>query len=489
MALDDVFELVQTPSCINAYWLHAAAQVESWESAKELPIPIWYDLYASTIQTYDARGQEFTQQRALIRRNLRENVSFCDRWTTKGIACVSPEREPTQIRRPGVQEKWNYLMQMSAQTCWFKPEDMARALVFEDEIRSVGDHLVEFKRDLYSAAYQAMHVVNSDKKWLGWLTAPGATTGYFRKNVPGETYTPPWRFAEMTESCSECVDTIYLDDSIDAATQILPLQVDHIKKLQYDIGYEQTGQEFAPVTIITDVETQMDVSEKSPFLINAALYQNRSGGILTPSLAGDFNISNFVKWKNDKLPLRYRVDPDQTGPNGEVVLVNVPPFLDVNNNAQGQRSEMNPDYLDADVAAFQINVVWEHRTFTPRRPVFGTQFGKMSIDDQMRGQFQWINTKDNTFNRTGDRGYFFIQDDMMFASNRYSVISNVVLSRRPADDAAAVINTQALREASAENEILTETCADMAPKPLSDEACALQPGGPGYTGGGCIGCQ
>jgi len=501
MPLEEVFELQQTPECINTYFLHAAAEIDGWEMAKTLPNPIWNDLYAGQIEPYDARGKEFTQVRTLVQRELREAVSFCSRWSPRGITCAPTERDPSPVRRPGMDEEWNYLYGFASQTCWYKPEDIARALVFMDRIKAIGEHLITFKRDLYAAAYQAMHVVNSKRKFLGALDTPAATEGWFGEYLPG-TFDVPWYFADLDESCGKCVDVIYVDPSITDVSQILPLQTESITELQSVTGYDKSGQNFEPVTIITDVDTQMSILRNDPWLTNANLYgRYGNGASMTKSLTGNFDMANFVTWKNDKLPLRYYHDATSTGPNGELVLRRVEPFLDRNATGDGQYSDLNPDYRDARKAPFQIDVVWDQRPFIPRRPSFGTEFGKMSIDDQKRGQFQWINTKDNTYNRTGDRGYFFIQDDMMFSSNRYSAVSAVILKRRPAVNFARIVNIQTTTPPTAVNEVLVQTCADMAPKSLSDEACAVplntgdDPayGGQGYAGasygGACNGCQ
>lgn len=492
MPAEEIFELVATPECINTYFLHAAAGIDGWDMAKTLPQPIWNELYSGTIETYDARGTEFTQVRTLVQRELREAVSFCSRWSSRGISCAPYERDPTQVGRPGMDEEWNYLYGFASQTCWYKPEDIARALVFMDRIKGIGEHLITFKRDLYAAAYQAMHVVNSKRKFMGALDSAVATEGWFGEYTPG-TFDSPWYFADLDESCGKCVDTIYVPTdgtTITNVSQILPLQTEMITELQSITGYDRADQNFEPVTIITDIDTQMSILRNDPWLVNANLYgRYGNGGSMTKSLTGNFDMAKFVTWKNDKLPLRYYHDTESTGPDGELVLRRVEPFLQRNATGDGQYSDMNPDYKDARKAPFQIDVVWDKRPFVPRRPSFGTQFGQMSIDDQKRGQFQWINTRDNTINRTGDRGYFFIQDDMMFSSNRYSAVSAVILKRRPAINFARIVNIQTTSEPTMTNEILTQTCADMAPKSVSDEACALQPNGPGYTGGGCLGCQ
>lgn len=431
----NIFGAVDTPSKINTLYTRAARVVEMFSSAKKLNKPLWCSMYEGSVSSYDITGKG-VQSRFLFLEQRRVNSRFTTDWQQHTNGCDPRNFDTQTLSRPGVSEKWAYLFRMQKNTPFYSLETIAaNTLNLAKRIEQDMEYLMEARYDIYNEFFLFNHLANSDRHFTTIRTsAPGAAvgTGYFSEKT--STGAPMFKWADASDKCSNSTDLLFLAPGLDSAN-IQPLTIPAIKQLQNELATLTRNYDLGTLTIITDAFTQEQIVKNDAGLVNALLWQAiQKGTALRSGLASDHNIVELVDWKIDPLPWRgYRFAAGDRGTPGtanhEHCIKRIDPWLDVATE-EGLETVPNPDYLNPDVATFQIDVPWVGETYSPMRAIVPDSVNKIKNAPQNWAQWEWLNIRDNDNNPFGDKGYFSLRDNLMAAPEPKSRISPIILSRR-----------------------------------------------------------
>jgi hypothetical protein len=305
-----------------------------------------------------------------------------------------------------------------------------------------------------------------------------------------------FRWANATDKCSKSTDKLFLAPGI-TYDKIQPLTVPAIKQLQNEMATLTRNYDLGTLTIITDAFTQEQIIKNDSGLVNALLWQAiQKGTALRSGLASDHNIVELVDWKIDPLPWRGYYDSASNVGSGatlEHCITRIDPWLDVATE-EGLETVPNPDYLNPDVATFQIDVPWVGETYSPMRAVVPDSINKIKNAPQNWAQWEWLNIRDNDNNPFGDKGYFSLRDNLMAAPEPKSRIAPIILSRRYPMQ-ANIITLPTIVAKSFVNQTSTTTCETVQWTQDSPD-CLFNASDPAYpsasstfANGGCTACQ
>lgn len=381
-------------------------------------------------------------------------------------------------------------MRLQKNTCYYNLETIAaNTMNLPKRLEQDMMHLATAKNDIYDEYFLINHLANSDVHFATWQLTGGENPTYtFSDRLPG-TYTPPFRWGRESDGCRFCGERLYLAPGITAA-EIQELSATALQILQAELANSTASYALNQLTIITDAFTKANLIRKDESLVNALLYKAiGNSGSLNPSLAANHNIIDFFQFEIDPLPWRGQYRPDLTSSDGEICIVRVDPFLD-RQIEEGVESEMNPDYNNPDIAAFQIDVPWLGPVYDPMRAIIPERVGQVRNHAQVWASWEWINNKDMEVNPHGDKGYFSLRDNMMSVPLPLSRRAPVILSRRPAHSFTfSTLNT--LSQATLSSQSPATTCESTQWK-QDDPYCTLNAAeGYGYdfSEGGCSACQ
>ena len=426
----DIFGVADTPNKINTLYTRAARVVEMFSSAKKLNKPLWCNMYEGAVSSYDITGKG-VQSRFLFLEQRRVNSRFTTDWQQHANGC-DPQNFATQtLSRPGVSEKWAFLFRMQKNTPFYSLETIAaNTLNLAKRIEQDMEYLMEARYDIYNEFFMSNHLANSDRHFTTIDNNTTPKTGYFSDKT--STGAPMFRWANAADKCSNSTDMLFLAPGLDSA-RIQPLTIPALKQLQNEMATLTRNYDLGTLTIITDAFTQEQIIKNDEGLVNALLWQAvQKGTALRSGLASDHNIVELVDWKIDPLPWRgYRFAAGDvgTGPTLEHCIKRIDPWLDVQTE-EGLETVPNPDYLNPNVATFQIDVPWVGETYSPMRAVVPDSLNKIKNAPQNWAQWEWLNIRDNDNNPFGDKGYFSLRDNLMAAPEPKSRISPIILSRR-----------------------------------------------------------
>lgn len=490
MAISDVFPLVQTPECLNAYYTRAARVIEMFKGVKDLPKRTWNRRYEGMVTSYDITGKG-VQSRILALEQRRENSRFCSDWQQWHNGCEPQDFNTQTVGRPGLSEKWAHLMRLQKNTCFYNLETIAaNTLNLSRRLEQDMQHLAGIKNDIYGEYFLINHIGNSDRRFAAYAYSGSGADAlvHFGEHTRG-TQTKLWRWGTDADGCRFCGERIYLAVGVEPSA-LMPLLSQSLQILQAELANTTASYALNQLTIITDAFTKADIIRRDESLVNALLYKAiGAGNQLNPSLAANHNIIDFFQWEIDPLPWRGRYDASLTSAAGEKCIVRVDPFVD-NRIEEGVESEMNPDYNDPDIAAFQIDVPWLGPTYSPMRAIVPERVGQVRNHPQQWASWEWINNKDMEHNVHGDKGFFSLRDNMMSVPEPLSRRAPVILSRRP----KFLFTPYALNSLStptASSETADTSCESIQWK-QDDPLCPLNAAeGYGYdfSDGGCTACQ
>ena len=489
----DIFGVADTPSKINTLYTRAARVVEMFSSAKKLNKPLWCNMYEGAVSTYDITGKG-VQSRFLFLEQRRVNSRFTTDWKQHSNGCDPQNFSTETLSRPGVSEKWAYLFRMQKNTPFYSLENIAaNTLNLAKRIEQDMEYLMEARYDIYNEFFMFNHLANSDRHFTTMKTS--GTTGYFAEKT--STGAPMFQWADNTTTgCSKSTDMLFLAPGLDHA-DVQPLTIPAIKQLQNELATLTRNYDLGTITIITDAFTQEQIIKRDSGLVNALLWQAiQKGTALRSGLASDHNIVELVNWKIDPLPWRgyyYAAGNRNLGGGVERCIKRIDPWLDVQTE-EGLETIPNPDYLNPNVAAFQIDVPWVGETYSPMRAVVPDQVNKIKNAPQNWAQWEWLNIRDNDNNPYGDKGYFSLRDNLMAAPEPKSRIAPIILSRRyPMESNIITLPTLDLPTFS--NGTATTSCETIQWKQNSP-TCLFNAADPAYPSaystfayGGCTACQ
>lgn len=490
----DIFGVADTPSKINTLYTRAARVVEMFTSAKKLNKPLWCNMYEGAVSSYDITGKG-VQSRFLFLEQRRVNARFTTDWKQHANGCDPQNFSTETLSRPGVSEKWAYLFRMQKNTPFYSLENIAaNTLNLAKRIEQDMEYLMEARYDIYNEFFMFNHLANSDRHFSTIKNADGVT-GYFAEKT--STGAPLFQWADNTTTgCSKSTDMLFLAPGLDSAN-VQPLTIPAIKQLQNELATLTRNYDLGTITIITDAFTQEQIIKKDSGLVNALLWQAiQKGTALRSGLASDHNIVELVDWKIDPLPWRgyyYAAGNRGSGATLEHCIKRIDPWIDVATE-EGVETVPNPDYLNPNVAAFQIDVPWVGETYSPMRAVVPDSVNKIKNTPQNWAQWEWLNIRDNDNNPYGDKGYFSLRDNLMAAPEPKSRISPIILSRRyPMESNIITLPTMALPTFS--NGTATTSCETIQWKQNSP-TCLFNAADPAYPSaystfayGGCTACQ
>ena len=494
----DIFGVADTPSKINTLYTRAARVVEMFTSAKKLNKPLWCNMYEGAVSSYDITGKG-VQSRFLFLEQRRLNARFTTDWQQHANGCDPREFTTQTLSRPGVSEKWAYLFRMQKNTPFYSLENIAaNTLNLAKRIEQDMEYLMEARYDIYNEFFMFNHLANSDRHFTTIRTsAPGAAvgTGYFSEKT--STGAPMFKWASAADKCSNSTDLLFLAPGLDSAN-IQPLTVPAIKQLQNEMATLTRNYDLGTLTIITDAFTQEQIIKNDSGLVNALLWQAiQKGTALRSGLASDHNIVELVDWKIDPLPWRgYRFAAGDRGSGAtlEHCIKRIDPWLDVATE-EGLETVPNPDYLNPDVATFQIDVPWVGETYSPMRAVVPDSVNKIKNAPQNWAQWEWLNIRDNDNNPFGDKGYFSLRDNLMAAPEPKSRISPIILTRRYPMQ-ANIITLPALTTYTLPAAATSTTTCETVQWTQDSPDCLFNASDPAYpnsgstfANGGCTACQ
>jgi hypothetical protein len=463
-------------------------------SAKKLNKPLWCNMYEGAVSSYDITGKG-VQSRFLFLEQRRVNARFTTDWKQHANGCDPQNFSTETLSRPGVSEKWAYLFRMQKNTPFYSLENIAaNTLNLAKRIEQDMEYLMEARYDIYNEFFMFNHLANSDRHFSTIKNADGVT-GYFAEKT--STGAPLFQWADNTTTgCSKSTDMLFLAPGLDSAN-VQPLTIPAIKQLQNELATLTRNYDLGTITIITDAFTQEQIIKKDSGLVNALLWQAiQKGTALRSGLASDHNIVELVDWKIDPLPWRgyyYAAGNRGSGATLEHCIKRIDPWIDVATE-EGVETVPNPDYLNPNVAAFQIDVPWVGETYSPMRAVVPDSVNKIKNTPQNWAQWEWLNIRDNDNNPYGDKGYFSLRDNLMAAPEPKSRISPIILSRRyPMESNIITLPTMALPTFS--NGTATTSCETIQWKQNSP-TCLFNAADPAYPSaystfayGGCTACQ
>lgn len=490
MALSDVFPLAQTPSCLNAYYTRAARVVDMFEGVKALPRRTWQRRYADRVTSYDITGKG-VQKRVLALEQRRINARFCTDWQMWHNGCEPQDFNTQTVGRPGLSEKWAHLMRLQKGTCFYHLETIAaNTMNLARRLEADMEYLGQVKNDIYAEYFQINHLAQSDRHFMAWKTADGPPATYtFGDRVPGAATTPPFRWGTDADGCRFCGEKLFLAPGI-TPEEVQPLMSQSLQILQAELANSTAAYTLNQLHIITDAFTKASIIRNDESLVNALLYKAiGSGSALNPSLAANHNIIDFFMWDIDPLPWRGYYDPDQESADGEAAIIRIDPFLDLQIE-EGVESDMNPDYNDPNIAAFQIDVPWIGPVFDPMRAMIPERVNGVRNHPQTWASWEWINNKDMEANPHGDKGYFSLRDNMLATPLPLSRRSPIILSRRPPME-FNVFTLPELQQPSSVSQEPATTCESIQWK-QNDPYCtydAAEGYGYDFSSGGCTNCQ
>lgn len=490
MAISDVFPLAQTPECLNAYYTRAARVVEMFEGVKKLPTRTWNNRYQGAVTSYDITGKG-VQSRILSLEQRRVNSRFCTDWQMWHNGCEPQDFTTQTVGRPGLSEKWAHLMRLQKNTCYYNLETIAaNTMNLPKRLEQDMMHLAGVQNDIYAEYFQINHLAQSDRKFMAWKLTSGPPATYtFGDKLPTAATTAPFRWGTDADGCRFCGEKLFLAPGI-AAADVQPLMSQSLQILQAELANSTASYALNQLSIITDAFTKASIIRNDSSLVNALLYKAiGSGSQLNPSLAANHNIIDFFNWDIDPLPWRGYYDPAHNSAAGEVCITRIDPFLDVSIE-EGLESEMNPDYNNPDIAAFQIDVPWLGQTYSPMRAIIPNRVGRVQNANQVWANWEWINNKDMENNPHGDKGYFSLRDNMMSVPEPLSRRAPIILSRRPPFSFSTfTLNTLGTPHAGSET---SQTDCESIQWKQDDPYCTLNAAeGYGYdfADGGCAACQ
>jgi hypothetical protein len=494
----DIFGVADTPTKINTLYTRAARVVEMFSSAKKLNKPLWCNMYEGAVSSYDITGKG-VQSRFLFLEQRRLNARFTTDWQQHANGCDPRDFTTQTLSRPGVSEKWAYLFRMQKNTPFYSLENIAaNTLNLAKRIEQDMEYLMEARYDIYNEFFMFNHLANSDRHFTTIRTsAPGAAvgTGYFSEKT--STGAPMFKWASAADKCSNSTDLLFLAPGLDSAN-IQPLTVPAIKQLQNEMATLTRNYDLGTLTIITDAFTQEQIIKNDSGLVNALLWQAiQKGTALRSGLASDHNIVELVDWKIDPLPWRgYRFAAGDRGSGAtlEHCIKRIDPWLDVATE-EGLETVPNPDYLNPDVATFQIDVPWVGETYSPMRAVVPDSVNKIKNTPQNWAQWEWLNIRDNDNNPFGDKGYFSLRDNLMAAPEPKSRISPIILTRRYPMQ-ANIITLPALTTYTLPAAATSTTTCETVQWTQDSPDCLFNASDPAYpnsgstfANGGCTACQ
>jgi hypothetical protein len=494
----DIFGVADTPNKINTLYTRAARVVEMFSSAKKLNKPLWCNMYEGSVSSYDITGKG-VQSRFLFLEQRRINSRFTTDWQQHANGCDPRNFDTQTLSRPGVSEKWAYLFRMQKNTPFYSLENIAaNTLNLAKRIEQDMEYLMEARYDIYNEFFMFNHLANADRHFTTVQTsAPSGSTpgtGYFSEKT--STGAPMFRWANATDKCSKSTDKLFLAPGI-TYDKIQPLTVPAIKQLQNEMATLTRNYDLGTLTIITDAFTQEQIIKNDSGLVNALLWQAiQKGTALRSGLASDHNIVELVDWKIDPLPWRGYYDLASNVGSGatlEHCITRIDPWIDVATE-EGLETIPNPDYLNPDVATFQIDVPWVGETYSPMRAIVPDSINKIKNAPQNWAQWEWLNIRDNDNNPFGDKGYFSLRDNLMAAPEPKSRIAPIILSRRYPMQ-ANIITLPTIVAKSFVNQTSTTTCETVqwtqdSPDCLFNASDPAYPSsGSTFANGGCTACQ
>jgi len=490
----DIFGVADTPSKINTLYTRAARVVEMFPSAKKLNKPLWCNMYEGAVSSYDITGKG-VQSRFLFLEQRRVNARFTTDWKQHANGCDPQNFSTETLSRPGVSEKWAYLFRMQKNTPFYSLENIAaNTLNLSKRIEQDMEYLMEARYDIYNEFFMFNHLANADRHFATIKNSDGVT-GYFAEKT--STGAPLFQWADNTTTgCSKSTDMLFLAPGLNSAN-VQPLTIPAIKQLQNELATLTRNYDLGTITIITDAFTQEQIIKKDSGLVNALLWQAiQKGTALRSGLASDHNIVELVEWKIDPLPWRgyyYSQGNRNLGGGLEHCIKRIDPWIDVATE-EGVETVPNPDYLNPNVAAFQIDVPWVGETYSPMRAVVPDSVNKIKNTPQNWAQWEWLNIRDNDNNPYGDKGYFSLRDNLMAAPEPKSRIAPIILSRRYPME-SNIITLPTLDLPTFTNGTATTSCESIQFKQNSP-TCLFNAADPAYPSaystfayGGCTACQ
>ena len=191
------------------------------------------------------------------------------------------------------------------------------------------------------------------------------------------------------------------DQDFPAVEPISPLQQGYLDAYYLQLARDNAEGEVAMVegakvfTLIASPETINALKKQNNDIRQDLRFSSEANTLLSP-LGANWSYMNFA-YVNDLQAPRY------TFTNGEFVRVD----YYVNQAAyQGQQAVVNPAYLSA---PYEVSFIFNPKVYTSRvaepitSPGGGTKFDPVNY----RGEFQWVNIRDNNCNILGNQGYFY----------------------------------------------------------------------------------
>lgn len=481
------------PQGLSNFYLKASTQLHLMDSLKELNDPVWMAKYRGSVSSTPLTAG--LEKRSIFLENRQHNSRFSSDWELWHKGCDPQQFKEGVIGRTGTREKFSHMLHMAKKTDWYHLETiLTKSLNLPRQLAKDMEYLERTRRNIYDEYFRSLHFANSDRHWIGVYNAANQAQQYVAHRTPGSfpagSNGMPWRWGTDADGCISATDRIYLDPSITDINWVMPMTDVWLRKLQLEHAADVRRYDVSPVRVITDTVSADQIGQTYAESYQNFLIQQMGpdlNRLKNKSLSVDNSITNFVDYEIDPLPWRGYHDPALTSGAGELCIVRIDPFIDVSEDTlTGVRSEQNPDYDDPTKAAFQIDVPWTGETYTPYRASIPDQVGKVRNHPQTYAQWQWINNKDMELNKLGNKGFFFMQDNMLAEPNSRSYIAGLGLHRRRTEDLTNLLETAALSLPTLRPQADDTTCDDVQWK--NDDPNAGCNGTTPKVGGSCTNC-
>lgn len=458
----------RTPADLNVFYHRAAPLVEMIMADRLTPDDrIYNQMYQGRVSTYDPAGKGISR-RTIELTHKRANPTFSTDWQMWKRGCGPQQFEQQAVGRPSTSDRWSYLMHLSKVSgIYHLPTIVSESLNITKQLEQDMLYLEDFRRDTYAEYFRNFHVTFAGRRWMHWKDASGAY--HFDKTIGGGSFAAPWRFGTSDDGCLNTTDKIYINDAAtNAVTKVLAFTPPCARKIQSRHMSDQRNGAFSKVRLITSDVAPTEIFSADDVVVEALkrrdLGQGIDGAVLWGALDMKRKMGDLLDFSVDLRILRYK-STGETSDSGEFELERVPQFLDelTGSGDHGTESDINPDWENPLVAAFELYVVDKGPIFDPMRPIFPTSLGGMNFGPRPYASWEWYNIQDAGANRKREFGYFAMDDDMMAQATAGAKTASVILVRRRPDDFNSEDISQALVAASYENATSETTCAALQP--------------------------
>jgi hypothetical protein len=466
---DSLVTAPRTPEELSAYYHKAAPMVDMIMAEKLSPDDRIYNaMYNGRVTTYDPAGKGISR-RTIELEHKRTNATFSTDWQMWKRGCGPQQWDQQAVGRPNTSDRWSYLMHLSKVSgIYHLPTIITESLNLPKQLEADMLFLEDFRRDTYAEYFRNFHATFAGRRWMHWKDAAGAY--HFDQNVGGGSRVAPWRFGTSDDGCLNTTDKIFINDAAtDAVTKVLAFTPPCARKIQSRHMSDQRNGAFQKVRLITSDVAPTEIFEADDVLVETLkrrdLGQGIDGAVLWQALDMKRKMGDLLEFAVDLRILRYK-STGETNDAGEFELVRVPQFLDelTGSGDHGTATDINPDWENPLVAAFEVYVVDKGPIFDPMRPIFDTNLGHgMTFGPRPYASWNWYNVQDGSANRNREFGYFAMDDDMMAQATAAAKTASVILVRRRPDDFNSEDISAALVESSYTDATSEISCATLQP--------------------------